>query len=194
MDAQRLTLACATAPEQEAGERAGLATSLIGLRAMNGLPEGRLVSFGLAGALRDDLPCGTVLDGVRVVDSEGRTLWEGEPLGVPDALPATILAVDEVVDDPAERRRLAEATSADAVDLESGQIALTGRLAGCLRVVSDTPERRLHGICGAVRPEGPVSWPGIAMGFARAPVGFSRALADGRRALRELRRAAGALP
>ena len=37
--------ACATAPEHEAAERAGLQASLIGLRGMNGLPQGKLVSF-----------------------------------------------------------------------------------------------------------------------------------------------------
>jgi len=193
VDPERLTLACATALEQEAGERAGLATSLVGLRGVNGLPQGRLVSFGLAGALREDLPCGTVLDGVRVVDPDGRVLWQGEPLGIPDAVLATILAAPEVVDDPAERRRLAEATGADAVDLESGPIAETGRLAGCLRVVSDTPARGLSGICSAVKPEGPVSWTGLAVGFARSPFGFTRAAADGKRALRVLHRAAEAL-
>lgn len=186
-------LACATAPEQEAGERAGLPTALVGLSGMNGFPDAPLVSFGLAGALRDDLPCGTVLDAVRVVDEAGAVLWSGEPLGVPGARPATMLAAERIVDDPAERRRLAQATGADAADLESGPIARTGRMAGALRVVSDTPSRTLHGVCGAVKPEGPLHWPGLVSGFVRSPVGFARAAADGRRALRELRRAAGML-
>ena len=128
--------ACATAPEQEAAQRAGLESSLIGLRGMNGLPQGRLVSFGLAGALRDGLPCGTVLDAVLVVDEDGRELWRGEGLGVPGAHPGTVLATDRIIDDPAERRLAFERTGADAADLESGPIARTGRMTGCLRVVS----------------------------------------------------------
>jgi nucleoside phosphorylase len=193
VDVDRLTFACATVAERDAGRKAGLGTALIGLRGRNGLPGGRLVSFGLAGALDEDLPCGTVLDAVEVVDAEGTTLWRGEPLGVPGARPATIVSTDDVVDDPDERRRLRERTGADAVDCESGVIARTGRMGGCLRVISDTPARRLNGICDAVRPEGPYDWAGMARAFARSPVGFSRAAADGKRALRTLRQAAEAL-
>ena len=190
MDADRVMLACATLPEQEAGQRAGYRTTRVGLRAANGLPPAPLVSFGLAGALRDDLPCGSVLDGVRVVDGEGRVLWAGTPLGIRGARAATMLAADGVIDDPRERRRLHERTGADAVDLESGVIARAGRLAGCLRVVSDTPARRLHGICDAVKRDGAYDFAGMARAFARSPRGFLRAAVDGRRALRVLERAA----
>jgi adenosylhomocysteine nucleosidase len=193
LDADGLTLACATAPELEAGARAGLPTALIGLGGVNGLPERDLISFGLAGALGDDLPCGTLLDGVRVVDEAGEMLWQGEPLGVPGARAATIVGAQRVVDTPGERRALAERTGADAVDLESGVLAASGRLAGVLRVVSDTPERTLHGICNAVTPRGDYDWVGIAKAFAREPLGFAQAAADGKRALRALRRAAEAL-
>jgi hypothetical protein len=188
-----LIMACATVAELKAARGAGLGTALIGLRGCNGLPEGRLVSFGLAGALRDDLPSGTVLDAVRVVDAVGETLWSGQPLGVPKAREATILATEDVVDDPAERRALHERTGADAVDLESGTLARTGRLAGCLRVVSDTPARRLNGICDAVTPAGRYDWLGMARAFARAPRGFAQAAADGKRALTALRQAAEGL-
>ena len=84
-----------------------------------------MVSFGIAGALRDGLAIGTVLDATRVVDAEGTVLWEGRPLGVPGAEAATMLAADEIVDDPSERRRLHELTGADAVDMESGRLART---------------------------------------------------------------------
>ena len=185
MDPRGLILACATTAEQRAGQRAGLRTALIGLRGVNGLPDGPLVSFGLAGAL-DGLPTGTVIDAVRVVDERGETLWEGEPLGVPGTVAGTILASERVVDDPEERARLHRETGADAVDLESGVLARSGRLRGVLRTVSDTPERRLHGICNAVKPEGPYDWPGIAKAFARSPRGFAQAAADGRHALAAL--------
>ena len=182
MVADRLIAACATTAEERAARRAGLRTALVGLVGVNGVPEGDVVSFGLAGAL-DGLPRGTVVDAVRVVDESGGVLWEGEPLGVPGAVHGTVLAASRVVDDPDERRLLHERTGADAVDLESGVLAASGRLRGVLRAVSDTPERRLHGICDAVKPEGPYDWAGIARGLARSPAGFLRAGLDGKRAL-----------
>ena len=185
MEPDGLTAACATTAEERAARRAGLATALVGLRGVNGVPDGDVVSYGLAGAL-DGLPRGTVLDAVRVVDETGAVLWEGEPLGVPGAVRGTILATERVVDDPAERRELHERTGADAVDLESGVLARSGRLCGVLRAVSDTPERGLNGICDAVKPEGPYDWAGIARGLARSPVGFVRAGLDGKRALDSL--------
>lgn len=186
-----LTLACATSAERRAAVRAGARAALIGLAGRNGLPEGRLVSFGLAGALSDELACGEVLDAVRVVDAAGNVLWEGEPLGV--GRPATILGADGVVDDPAERSRLRERTGADAVDLESGPLARAGRLAGGVRVVSDTPSRPLDGLARAVRPDGSVDPVGLVRALATTPRGFLRAAGDGRRALRALERVAGEL-
>ena len=185
MEPHRLVAACATKAEARVAERAGLRATLIGLRGVNGVPAGEVVSYGLAGAL-DGLPRGTVLDATRVVDETGAVLWEGEPLGVPGAVHGTILASERVVDDPAERRELHERTGADAVDLESGALAHSGRLRGVLRAVSDTPERGLHGICDAVKPEGPYDWAGIARAFARSPRGFLRAGLDGKRALDSL--------
>ena len=129
MDADRVTFACATRAERRVARRSGARSALVGLGAANGVPEGPVVSFGLAGALHDGLASGTVLDATRVVDAEGSVLWEGGPLGVPGAETATMLAADELVDDPAERRRLHELTGADAVDLESGPLARSGRLA-----------------------------------------------------------------
>jgi hypothetical protein len=187
-----LIAACATTAERRAAERAGLDASLIGLGGVNGLPDGELVSFGLAGAL-NGLPTGTVVDAVRVVDEQARTLWEGEPLGVPGARTGTVLATDRVVDDPAERSRLHDATGADVVDLESGVLAASGRLRGCLRAVSGTPERTLHGICRSVHPSGTYDWPGLAGAFLRSPRGFSQAAADAKRALSRLTEAARSL-
>ena len=190
MDAHGVTLACATAAELRAARRARVRSALVGLGAANGAPEGPLVSFGLAGALRDGLPAGTVLDATRVVDGQGEVLWEGPALGVPDARPATILAAEAVVDSAEERRQLHERTGADAADLESGPLARTGRLRGVLRVVSDTPERPLSGIEAGARPEGGYDWRGIVRAFVRQPRGFARAASDARRALRRLGAAA----
>jgi hypothetical protein len=158
----------------------------VGLGARNGVPEGPLVSFGLAGALRDDLPVGTVLDVTCVVDSDGAVLWRGEGLGVSRA--GTILAAETIVDDPAERRRLHVRTGADAVDLESGTLARTGRLRGVLRAVSDTPARPLNGLAGGVTADGGYDWPGLISAFARSPRGFVRSASDARHALGRLAR------
>jgi adenosylhomocysteine nucleosidase len=190
MDADGVTFACATAAERRVARRAGVRCALVGLGAHNGVPEGQMVSFGLAGALRDGLAPGTVVDATRVVDAEGTVLWEDGPLGVPGAEPATILAADALVDDPAERRRLHERTGADAADLESGPLARTGRLRGVLRAVSDTPGRPLNGIAAGVKEDGGYDWPALARAFVRHPRAFARAAADAQRALGRLGEAA----
>ena len=186
MSFEALVLACATTAELRAARRAGARAALVGLGAVNGVPDGPLVSFGLAGALRDDLPSGTVLDATRVVDGEGAVLWQGELLGVEGARPATILAADEVVDDPAERRRLHERTGADAADLESGPLARTGRMRGVLRAVSDTPTHRLGGVAEGATADGEVDYLGFLRGFAREPLVTVRAAVGARRALKGL--------
>jgi hypothetical protein len=184
MDADGVTLACATRAELRAARRTGARAVLVGLGARNGIPEGPLVSFGLAGALRDDLPVGSVLNVTRIVDAEGALLWSGEALGVSRA--ATILAGERIVDDPQERRRLHERTGADAIDLESGTLARTGRLRGVLRAVSDTPERPLNGLVGGVTPQGGYDWPGLLRAFAINPRAFFRSASNARRALDRL--------
>ena len=189
MDADGLTMACATTAEVRAGRRAGLRTALVGLAAGEGFPPGKIVSFGLAGALGDALT-GTVIDATRVVDEKGQPLWEGGPLGVPGAVGGTLLTSEHVIDDPDERRLMFDRTGAVATDLESGVLARSGRLVGCLRVVSDTPERRLHGLCNAVHDDGTYAWGRMARAFVRSPLGFTRAGADGARAVKALERAA----
>jgi nucleoside phosphorylase len=190
MDADRVTFACATTAELRAARRAGRRSALVGLGAANGVPEGPLVSFGLAGALREDLPVGTVLDATRVVDAAGGLLWEGSALGVPGARPATILAADEIVDSAEDRRRLREQSGADATDLESGPLARSGRLNGVLRVVSDTPEQPLGALVGAVRRDGRSNWRGVVRGVTHSP----RAALNAARAVNTLGAAARSWP
>jgi adenosylhomocysteine nucleosidase len=182
LDAHGLTLACATRAEERAARRSGLRTALIGLGGANGVPDGPVVSYGLAGSL-DGLSRGTVIDAVRVVDERGATLWEGEGLGVPGAVPGTLLAVERIVDDFAERARLHRETGADAVDMESAVLARSGVLRGALRAVADTPDRPLGALAGAVRRDGGYDWTGLARAAFRSPRAFVRAAADGRRAL-----------
>jgi adenosylhomocysteine nucleosidase len=186
VDADGLIYACAMGVEEKIARRFG-ATVRIGLGASQGVPaDGRLVSFGIAGALAPDLEIGTLIDATRVVDEEGAVLWEGKPLGVAGARRATIVGASRIVDDPAERARLRDATGADAVDMESGVLARTGRLAGCLRVISDTPGRELAGLARGIKLNGDTDYVGLLRGFVRAPRGTARAARDARRALKRL--------
>ena len=103
-----------------------------------------------------------MLDATRVVDEQGRVLWEGEGLGVAGARPATILATSRLVDDPAERRRLHETTGADAVDMESGVLAATGRLRGLPasgQRHAGAPARPARASCHARRAPAPARLP-----------------------------------
>ena len=105
MDVDGLTFVCAMTVEERVARRLGPAVR-VGLGVANGVPESdRLVSFGIAGALRGDLPVGTVIDATRVVDERGAVLWEGGPLGVSRARTGTILGAGRIVDDPSERAR-----------------------------------------------------------------------------------------
>ena len=185
MVADGLTFACATGLEERIARRLG-STARVGLGVSDGVPEGLLVSFGVAGALRDDLPIGTVIDATRVVDEGGGVLWEGGPLGVTPARPGTILGADRIVDDPAERARLHASTGADAVDMESAVLARSGRLAGCIRSISDTPTRELGGLAQGLRLNGDLDYVGLLRGFVRAPLETARAAAAARRALKAL--------
>jgi adenosylhomocysteine nucleosidase len=188
MDPERLelTFVCAMGVEERAARRLGR-TVRVGLGAANGVPaEGRLVSFGIAGALSRDLEIGTVIDATRVVDESGAVLWEGGPLGLVPARTGTILGASRIVDHPSERARLHSATGADAVDMESGPLARSGRLAGCIRAISDTPERRLGGLAEGVKPNGDPNLPGLLRAFLRAPRETARAAVDARRALKSL--------
>ena len=186
MDADGLTFAVAMGVEERIARRFG-PTVRIGLGASQGVPaEGRLVSFGVAGALAPDLEISTLIDATRVVDEQGNVLWEGEPLGAAGARRGTIVGASRIVDDPAERARLRDATGADAVDMESGVIARTGRLAGCLRVISDTPGRELAGLAHGIKLNGDPDYIGLLRSFVREPRGTARAARDARRALKRL--------
>jgi adenosylhomocysteine nucleosidase len=180
-----MTLACATRTEERTARKSGARTALVGIGARGPLPEGPVVSFGLAGGLHDGLECGEVLDATRVVDVKGAVLWEGEPLGAPGARTGTILFSERLIDDPDERRRLHELTGADAVDMESGVLARTGRLAGCLRAISDTPNRTLGPLGEVLDANGRLRPRGVARALA-SPRRSRRALADVRGALRKL--------
>ena len=188
-----LTFACATSAEARVARRAGLRTSRVGIRVSAGVPDGAVVSFGLAGALHDGLHVGDVVDATRVVDPAGATLWAGGPLGVPGARAAVVLASTELVADADERRRLHERSGADAVDMESGVLAASGRLAGCVRAISDVPASSVHGVDSTVHADGRTDVGGLLRWVATRRGDAIRSMRDALRALRALASAAEAL-
>ena len=189
MDADGLTFTAATTAEERVAKRVGLRTVRIGLRGAAGLPDGDLVSFGLAGALADELRVGDVLDATRVVDAAGTTLWEGAGLGVRGAKPGTVLGSDVLVHDAAERRRLREASGADAVDMESGVLARSGRLAGVVRAISDGIDSDVEGVDATIRDDGRTDVAGLLRWVARKRGNAIRSMRDAVRALSALQKA-----
>jgi adenosylhomocysteine nucleosidase len=189
-EANALTLVCALRVEARLAQRAGARTALVGLRAHLPIPDGQLVSFGFAGALESRLQPGTLVTATKVVDVSGATLWEGEPLRVEGAEPAVICVGREVADSPEARRMIAETTRAEAIDLESGVLARTGRLAGVVRAVSDAGDRPLGLLASAATPDGGTNWKVVARAFATEPRASLRTARDARKAMRALSRAA----
>src|SRR3954463_947307 len=185
LDAHGLTFACAMTVEERIARRYGR-TAIVGVGGSRGVPEGQLVSFGIAGALAPDLPVGTVIDATRVVDESGAVLWEGGPLGASRARTGTILGASRIVDDPDERARLHAQTGAEAVDMESGPLARSGRLAGCGRAVGGTPAPPPGGGAPGATADGRVDPVGFLRGFARARIVTTRAVFGARRALKSL--------
>jgi nucleoside phosphorylase len=188
MDADGLTFCVATVAEERAARKLGVPAVRVGVRAANGVPKGRLVSFGLAGALSDALHVGDVLDATRVVDESGSVLWEGTGLGV--GRDATVLGSKALVHDPAERARLRDATGADAVDMESGVLARSGRLAGVVRVVSDDVHSTVEGVDETVHPDGRTNVVGLVRWLATKRGHAVRSLRDAMTALRALEKVA----
>jgi hypothetical protein len=189
VDADGLTFAVATTAEERVARRAGLRTVRVGLRAANGVPVGRVVSFGLAGALDEALQIGDVIDATRVVDSTGETLWEGAGLGVGGAKRCVVLASEHLVHDAGERKRLRDTSGADAVDMESGVLARSGRLAGVLRVVSDDTTSAVEGVDETIKDDGRTDVAGLLRWIARRRGDAIRSMKDAVTALKALERA-----
>jgi len=188
-----ITLACALRVEEKAARRGGARTARVGLGASLPLPDGRLAGFGLAGALVAGLPPGTLLTAERVVDETGATLWEGMPLAVDGATPAVLCAARCVVDDPADRAALARRTGAVAVEMESGPLAASGRLAGVVRAVADSPDRPVGILARASTQDGRTAWGWVGLAFLLQPARSYRASKDARQALGALTQAARSL-
>jgi hypothetical protein len=124
------------------------------------------------------------------VAPDGSSLWEGPALAVAGARPVVVCATDRVVDDPAERAALAASSGADVLDLESGPLAASGRLAGVLRAVSDSPSKRVGRLGDAAHPDGSVRWRRVAAAFVFEPRRATAAARNARTGLATLERAA----
>ena len=188
MDADGLTFACATSAEERVARRAGLNAVRVGLGVANGVPEGRLVSFGVAGSL-GELQVGEVLDATRVVDETGATLWEGPGLGVRGARTGVLLGGDVLVHDVAQRDRLRTASGADAVDMESGTLARSGRLAGVVRAISDDASSAVEGLDTTIHADGRTNVPGLLRWIATQRGGAVHSIRGALRALKALEEA-----
>jgi nucleoside phosphorylase len=188
VDAHGLTFACATSAEERVARRLGLDAVRVGVCVANGVPEGSLVSFGLAGSL-GELRIGDVLDATRVVDETGTTLWEGPGLGVRGARAGVVLGGDVLVHDATERARLREASGADAVDMESGVLARSGRLAGVLRAISDDAGSLVEGVDTTVHADGRTNVTGLLRWVATRRGAAFRSMRDALRALKALEQA-----
>jgi nucleoside phosphorylase len=191
VDADGLIFAVATTAEERVAKRLGLTTVRVGIGAANGVPEGKLVSFGLAGSL-GELRIGDVLDATRVVDETGTTLWEGPGLGVHGARAGVVLGGEGLVHDVTERDRLREASGAEAVDMESGALARSGRLAGVVRAISDDAGSSLEGIDRTVHTDGRTNFAGLLRWVATRRGDAVRSMRDGLRALHALEEAVAA--
>lgn len=188
MDADGLTFACATSAEERVARRAGLKAVRVGLGVANGVPEGQLVSFGVAGSL-GELRVGEVLDATRVVDETGATLWEGPGLGVRGARSGVLLGGDVLVHDAAERDQLRAASGADAVDMESGTLARSGRLAGVVRAISDDASSVVEGLDTTIHADGRTNVPGLLRWVATQRGDAIRSIRGALRALKALEEA-----
>jgi adenosylhomocysteine nucleosidase len=191
LDADGLTFACATSAEERVARRLGLDAVRVGVCVANGVPEGRLVSFGLAGSLAG-LRIGDVLDATRVVDETGATLWEGPGLGVLGARDGVVLGGDVLVHDPVARARLREASGADAVDMESAVLARSGRLAGVVRAISDEATSMVEGVDRTVHADGRTNAAGLVRWVATRRGAAIRSIRDALTALRSLEQAVAA--
>jgi hypothetical protein len=191
LDADGLTFACATSAEERVARKAGLDAVRVGIGVANGVPEGRLVSFGVAGSL-GALQVGEVLDATRVVDETGAILWEGPGLGVRGARAGVLLGGAVLVHDAVERDRLRAVSGADAVDMESGTLARSGRLAGVVRAISDDASSSVEGLDTTVHADGRTNVVGLLRWIAAQRADALRSIRGALRALKALEEAVAA--
>ena len=97
-----------------------------------------------------------------------------------------MLGGDRLVYDAADRRRLRESSGAAAVDMESGVLARSGRLAGVVRAVSDGAESAIEGVDKTVHPDGRTNVLGLVRWVAAKRGDAVRSMRDAVAALHAL--------
>ncbi|MGH3037217.1 MAG: hypothetical protein ACRDMU_08540, partial [Gaiellaceae bacterium] len=97
------------------------------------------------------------------------------------------------VDDPAARHDLARETGATVVDTVSAALAATGRLAGVVRAVSDTPWQPVGRLAHGATPDGATDWRVVGRALVSEPAATIRTARAAGRALTSLRHAATVL-
>jgi hypothetical protein len=95
-----------------------------------------------------------------------------------------------VANESEARRDLAKRSGASVVDMESGVLASTGRLAGVVRAVSDSGNRPVGRLVCAGKADGGTDWKVVATAFVTEPVKSFRTARDARKATAALARAA----
>jgi nucleoside phosphorylase len=100
-----------------------------------------------------------------------------------------VLGGDVLVHDATERARLREASGADAVDMESGVLARSGRLAGVLRAISDDAGSLVEGVDTTVHADGRTNVTGLLRWVATRRGAAFRSMRDALRALKALEQA-----
>ncbi len=188
--------------------RASIETVLDWLCSVARLPGGIyrpsfVLSAGFSGSLGPGLAVGDLVLATEVLSATGErwtTSWPGGELT--NTLPprirrGPILALDELIGDPAHKRSLGTAHSALAVDMETAAVAQYCSRRdvpfGSLRVISDPVEQALSPRLVKLLSQGRVSPIAVAKALAREPAllaEFWRLARDTRRAARIL---AGAL-
>ena len=183
-------------PRAPAGARAFVLGNVAAGGSPPALPgEGGLVITGSCGALGPGVPLGSLVMPAEIVDADGtirrpddrwtaafRVAVDGAGLSCREE---RLIEVGEVTDEPAARARLAAATAASFVDLESATLAAAAAAVDrpwlVLRFVSDSPERPLSWL-PALFGGWPESEPGpgtVLAALARRPWLFPRLLALG---------------
>lgn len=188
MHVTELTRACATKAEAWA---AGTANKvLVGIGCFNDPnPAGDLMSWGVCGSTVLDLRLGDAVEGVRIVDVNGYTLWERDQRAAPTGLrEVTVHSPESIVDDPKEREWLRVRTKAQILDLESGILARTGRLRRVVRVVSDDPHSLLYLSAYFALRNGAIDMPMLGWAMKVAPIETAMQIAKLSKAIYSLSR------
>jgi hopanoid-associated phosphorylase len=168
-----------------------------------------VVSFGLAGGLAPELNRGDLLL-PEIIRDTGLAVWSVDPIwrervraclagGGLEVRSGALVGSERIVARASEKRALFEATGAEAVDMESHEVAAVAAAAGIpflvLRALADPHDQVVPQVAReALRPDGRVRLRGILGGLIRQPseiVALLRLARESARGLTSLRRAAG---